>query len=144
MRENLRGIHRIEPVVGTAKITTHLHLPLLGQNGLHLGHAQAAQHARHPLTGAAARKARPVFTRLGHKAGVRLFPEQAVQDGVGIQRQQFIALQAGRQDGDAVVIFVAANFILVGLRCAAATLQVGLTLDGQALYQQGLSWGITR
>lgn len=51
-RKELRRINRIKAVLGTTKITTHLNLPLLGQNALNLFRTQAADHATHTLAAA--------------------------------------------------------------------------------------------
>jgi hypothetical protein len=54
-------IHRVEAVLRAAEVAAHLDLAALGDDGLHLVVAQAAQHARHPLGRAGAGKARAVL-----------------------------------------------------------------------------------
>jgi hypothetical protein len=67
--------------------------------------------------------------RLEHAHG--LFPEQAVQDRLGLERQQLVARQRGGQDRDAVVGLAQADVVFI-----ATAAQVALALHGQALDQQ--------
>ena len=73
---------------------------------------------------------------LRHKAQQFFFPEQATQNGVHIQAQQFFALQAGSQGGNAVVLFIGTNAVLVIQRTFGGTSQIVLPLDGHALNHQ--------
>jgi hypothetical protein len=66
---------------------------------LRLGLAQALQHAGHALAAARAGKARPGAADLGREARSGSCQNRRMQDGVGVQPQQFLALEAARQRG---------------------------------------------
>ena len=76
-------------------------------------------------------KARPARAGERLEAAQIFFPEQAAQDGVGIQRQQFFARQRRGEVGDAVEGFVEADAIFV-----AHPREVARAFDRQALDQQ--------
>jgi hypothetical protein len=79
---------------------------------LRRGPGRAACRATRSREQVQAKRGRP----RGSKRRSVSFPEQAVQDGVGVQRQQFLARQRGGQHGDAVVVLVAADLVLVAPR----------------------------
>jgi hypothetical protein len=78
------------------------------------------------------------------QAGLRLeaqqllFPEQAAQDGLDVEREQLVARQARREDRDAVVVLVAADLVFVGLVVVflRRAFEVALALHRQPLDQQ--------
>ena len=52
-----RCVHRVKTVLRTTKVAAHFHLPLFGDDALHLFGAQAADHVAHTFAVAAAGKA---------------------------------------------------------------------------------------
>ncbi len=135
LQQHLRGVDRVEAVLRATEVAAHLHLALLGDDRFDLLAPQRLEHAADPLARAGTGKARALGAGQRLEAAQVLFPEQAVQDGLGVQRQQFLALEAGGQDGDAVVVLVAADLVFVARQGALAR-QVGLSLQRQALDQQ--------
>ena len=132
--KNLRHIHRIKAVLRAAELTTHLDGGALLQDVCRFVSAQATDHLGHPLAAAVAGEAGPMFALFGRKTQQFFFPEQAVQDGVHIQRQQFIARQGGGQVGDAVVVFVLADLVFV-LAVGAARSELGMVKQGEIYVQ---------
>ena len=96
--ENLHGFNRIEAIRLAAEIAVHMHKALLGQNAFNFFLPQAAQHICHALGAAIAMKMRNRVTAVWREAQNLLVPEQAVQNGVDIQFQQFLASKALRQN----------------------------------------------
>ena len=62
-------------------------------------------------------------------------PEKPSKKRIDVQIQQFVALEAGRQRGDAVVVLVEPDLIFVG-HAAPAAIQIPSALHRQALDQQ--------
>ena len=108
---------------------------LLGQDVIGLAGAQALDHAAHTLAAAGAGKARRRLAHEGLEALQLFFPEQAAQNRLHIQRQQLLALEAGGQRGDAVVVLVHLRLVQLGLGRLLAR-KIAHALDRQALDQQ--------
>ena len=111
--KDLRRIHRIEAVLLPAELAAHLDVFLFRQDAFGFVGPQVAQHVAHALAAAGAGKARAAGPVLRDKAQQLLLPEQAAQDGVHVQAQQFLAGQARGQVGNAVVVLVVADLVLV-------------------------------
>ena len=118
-----------------AKIAADFDLIALGDDALGLGRTQAVDHAAHALAAAGAGETRGSGANCRFKPRHGLFPEQAAQNGVHVQRQQLVAFEAGGQNGDTPVVFVAADLVLVTLHHQAAR-EIFHALHGQALDQQ--------
>jgi hypothetical protein len=90
------------------------------------------------LAPAGADEARPLGAGLRLEAQQLLLPEKAPQDGLDVEREEFVARQTRCQDRDAVVVLVEADLVLVGRVHVALrrAFEVALALDRQALDQQ--------
>ena len=112
--EQLRCIDRIKAILLPAKLAGHLNMALLRNDAVGLLRAQADDHGSHFLAAAGAGEARAGCTRYRLETDELFLPEQTAQNRLGIQREQFVAAQAGCQQRDTPVVFIPANRVFVG------------------------------